>query len=321
VRVEEEGGMEQVIILGSGPAGLTAAIYAARANLRPLVIGGYLAGGQLMTTTEVENFPGFPEGVTGPELMAHFRAQAERFGARIEDIDATSVDIENPHSLTVETPDGKHKTHSLIIATGASARWLGIPGEERLRGRGVSSCATCDGAFFPNKRLAVVGGGDSAMEEAIFLTRFASEVVIVHRNDRLRASKIMADRAQNHAKIRFIWNALVDEVHGDAKVEALTLRSTIDGSITNEPFDGLFVAIGHDPNTVFLQGQLSLDDRGYILSDDGVRTSQQGVFVAGDVFDQRYRQAITASGSGCRAAIEAERYLEGLVINEHASTY
>lgn len=302
--------MEQIVILGSGPAGLTAAVYAARANVEPLVIGGYLAGGQLMTTTEVENFPGFPAGIMGPELMQHFRAQAERFGARIVDVDATEVDFSHPDGFRIQTPEHDLHAKAVIIATGASARWLGIPGEERLRGRGVSSCATCDGAFFRDKRLAVVGGGDSAMEEAVFLTRFASEVVIIHRGTSFRASRIMADRAINHPKIRVMWESVVDEVLGDTATTALRVRNTVSGIVADEAFDGLFVAIGHTPNTGIFRGQLELDDRGYLLSEDSVRTKIPGVFVAGDVFDQRYRQAITAAGSGCRAAIEAEKFLE-----------
>jgi thioredoxin reductase (NADPH) len=303
--------MERVIIIGSGPAGLTAAVYAARANLRPLVLGGGLYGGQLMITTDVENYPGFPEGILGPELMIKFREQAERFGARIENVDATSVDFAK-HPLIVRTDDAQHEAETVIVATGASARWLEIPGEERLRGRGVSSCATCDGAFFREKRIAVVGGGDSAAEEALFLTRFGSRVTVIHRRDRLRASKIMVDRLRSNEKVDFIWNAAVEEVHGETRVTGLRLRNQTDGSTFDIETDALFVAIGHEPNTGVFAGQLDLDARGYIVSADGSVTNVEGVFVAGDVYDHRYRQAITAAGAGCRAAMDAEKYLEAL---------
>ncbi|HZV76842.1 MAG TPA: thioredoxin-disulfide reductase [Candidatus Babeliales bacterium] len=303
--------MERVIIIGSGPAGLTAAVYAARANLRPLVLAGGLYGGQLMLTTDVENYPGFPEGIMGPELMIKFREQAERFGARIENVDATSVDF-TKRPLTVRTDDARYEAETVIVASGASARWLDIPGEERLRGRGVSSCATCDGAFFRDKRIVVVGGGDSALEEALFLTRFGSSVTIVHRRDRLRASKIMAQRARSQPKIDFIWNAVVEEVHGETHVTGLRLRNVADGKAYDLPADALFVAIGHTPNTAVFAGQLDLDERGYVVSPDGTMTNVEGVFVAGDVNDHRYRQAITAAGAGCRAAMDAEKYLEAL---------
>ena len=303
--------MERVIIIGSGPAGLTAAVYAARANLRPLVLAGGLYGGQLMLTTDVENYPGFPEGILGPELMIKFREQAERFGARIENVDVTSVDFAK-RPLIVRTDDAKHEAETAIVATGASARWLEIPGEERLRGRGVSSCATCDGAFFREKRIAVVGGGDSAAEEALFLTRFGSRVTVIHRRDRLRASKIMADRLRSNKKVGFIWNAAVEEVYGETHVSGLRLRNLTDGSTFDIETDALFVAIGHEPNTGVFAGQLDLDARGYIVSADGSVTNVEGVFVAGDVNDHRYRQAITAAGAGCRAAMDAEKYLEAL---------
>jgi thioredoxin reductase (NADPH) len=303
--------MERVIIIGSGPAGLTAAIYAARANLRPLVLAGGLYGGQLMLTTDVENYPGFPEGILGPELMIKFREQAERFGARIENVDVTSVDFAK-RPLVVSTNDAQYDAETVIVATGASARWLDIPGEELLRGRGVSSCATCDGAFFREKRIAVVGGGDSAAEEALFLTRFGSRVTVIHRRDRLRASKIMADRLRSHEKIDFIWNAAVEEVFGQTHVTGLRLRNTIDGKTFEVKTDALFVAIGHEPNTAVFVGQLDLDARGYIVSPDGSSTNVEGVFVAGDVNDFRYRQAVTAAGAGCRAAMDAEKYLEAL---------
>jgi thioredoxin reductase (NADPH) len=307
--------MEKLIIIGSGPAGLTAAIYAARANLRPLVFAGHLYGGQLMLTTEVENYPGFPSGIMGPELMETFREQAERFGARIEFVDVTAVDLSKP-PFKVTTAEGEFRTQALIVATGASARWLEIPGEERLRGRGVSTCATCDGAFFKEKKIVVVGGGDSAMEEALFLTRFGSQVTVVHRRDTLRASKIMADRAKNHAKIDFIWNTAVEEVVGDPVMRGLKLRNLVTGHRYDFEADALFIAIGHDPNTAIFKGQLELDKAGYIVSPDGVKTNVEGVFVAGDVYDIRYKQAVTAAGMGCKASMDAEKYLEALEASE-----
>ena len=304
--------MERVIIIGSGPAGLTAAIYAARANLKPLVLAGGQYGGQLMLTTEVENYPGFPDGIMGPDLMIKFQEQAERFGARIEFVDATSVDF-TKRPLVVRTAEHEYHAKSVIVATGASARWLGIPGEEVLRGRGISTCATCDGAFFRDKHIVVVGGGDSAMEEALFLTRFGRRVTVVHRREGLRASKIMADRALAHEKIDFIWDTVVEEAVGQKGVlRALKLHNLKDGSRFEFDCDALFIAIGHDPNTSIFQGQLDLDPNGYILSDDGVSTNREGVFVAGDVNDIRYKQAITAAGAGCRAAMDAEKYLEAL---------
>jgi len=303
--------VERVLIIGSGPAGLTAAVYAARANLKPLVLAGGLYGGQLMLTTEVENYPGFVEGIMGPDLMIRFREQAERFGARIENVDVTAVDF-SKSPLLVSAGDAQHVAETVIVATGASARWLDIPGEERLRGRGVSSCATCDGAFFREKHIFVAGGGDSAAEEALFLTRFGRRVTIVHRRDRLRASKIMSDRVLSHDKIDVMWNTVVDEVVGDSHVAALRLRNVGDGSVIEVPADALFVAIGHTPNTAVFAGQLDLDEHGYIVSPDGTSTNVEGVFVAGDVYDVRYRQAITAAGAGCRAAMDAEKYLEAL---------
>jgi thioredoxin reductase (NADPH) len=303
--------MERVIVIGSGPAGLTAALYAARANLSPLVLAGGMYGGQLMLTTEVENFPGFPEGIMGPDLMLKFREQAERFGARIENVDVTEVDFRS-RPLTVRTTEAEYRARSVIAATGAAARWLGIPGEERLRGRGISTCATCDGAFFRDRHIVVVGGGDSAIEEALFLTRFGSKVTLIHRRDSLRASKIMADRAQANPKIDFVWNTVVEEALGQDRLESLTLRTVTDGRTANFPADALFIAIGHDPNTEIFRGQLELDQAGYIRSEDGTRTNIEGVFVAGDVHDIRYKQAITAAGSGCRAAMDVEKFLEAL---------
>jgi thioredoxin reductase (NADPH) len=303
--------MERVIIIGSGPAGLTAAIYAARANLAPLVFAGYQYGGQLMFTTEVENYPGFPDGILGPELMEHFRAQAERFGAKLENVDVTQVDF-SVRPFRVWAGEDVYEADTVIVATGASARWLGVPGEERLRGRGVSTCATCDGAFFKERRIAVVGGGDSAMEEALFLTRFGSRVTVLHRRESLRASKIMADRALAHPKIEFQFNTAVEEVRGGEGLERLVLRDTNTGALRDFDVDAMFVAIGHDPNTAVFEEQLELDRIGYIVSPDGVHTNVPGVFVAGDVNDVRYKQAITAAGMGCRASLEAERYLEEL---------
>ena len=299
----------KVIIIGSGPAGLTAAVYAARANLAPIIFAGHMYGGQLMLTTEVENYPGFPDGIMGPELMEAFRAQAERFGSIVHNVDVTEVDFAQ-RPFVVRTAEETYTADTVIVATGASARWLGIPGEARLRGRGVSTCATCDGAFFRNKHIVVVGGGDSAMEEALFLTRFGSKVTVIHRRDALRASKIMAERALNHEKIAFIWNTAVEEVIGEDATKALRLKNLVDGSERVLEADALFIAIGHDPNTAIFQGQLELDAAGYIVSENGVLTNVEGVFVAGDVYDIRYKQAITAAGMGCKAAMDAEKYLE-----------
>jgi thioredoxin reductase (NADPH) len=301
--------VHDLIIIGSGPAGLTAAIYAARANLHPVVIEGVGAGGQLMLTTDVENFPGFPEGILGPELMMKFREQAARFGAEFHTADVDRVDFsERPFGVWVGTTE--YRARSVIVSTGASARMLGLPAEERLLGHGVSTCATCDGFFFRQKPLAIVGGGDSAIEEALFLTKFATSVTVIHRRDSLRASKIMQDRAFANDKIRFRWNAVVEDIVGDGKVEAVVLRDTKTGATSSLEVDGLFVAIGHDPNTKLFVGQLELDENGYIVTaPDSTRTSVEGVFAAGDVQDHVYRQAITAAGSGCMAAIEAERWL------------
>ncbi len=303
--------MERVIIIGSGPAGLTAAIYAARANLAPLVFAGHMYGGQLMLTTEVENFPGFPEGIMGPELMEAFRLQAERFGARIENVDVTRVDF-SQHPLRVWDGENEHTADAVIVATGASARWLGVPGEARLRGRGVSTCATCDGAFFREKEIVVIGGGDSAMEEALFLTRFGRHVTVIHRREQLRASKIMADRALAHPKLSFVWDTVVEEMHGEERLERLSLRNLVTGERSEFAADAIFIAVGHDPNTEIFRNQLELDAHGYVVSPDGVHTNVRGVFVAGDVYDIRYKQAVSAAGMGCKAALEVERYLETL---------
>jgi thioredoxin reductase (NADPH) len=302
-----------VIIIGSGPAGLTAALYAGRANLRPLLIEGLEAGGQLMLTTLVENWPGHRDGIMGPDLMAEMRAQAIRFGAEIIQGNVEEVSL-TKRPFTVRTHEGEYHTRSLIVATGASARLLGIPSERPLIGRGVSTCATCDGFFFRGKPIAVVGGGDSAMEEALFLTKFASHVTVVHRRGTLRASKIMQDKAFANPKISFEWNSEVEEVidSGKGHVHAIGLLNTLTGERKRLDVDGVYVAIGHTPNTALFKGQLEMDANGYLLTHDGTRTNIPGVFAAGDVQDHIYRQAITAAGSGCKAAIDAEKYLEGL---------
>jgi thioredoxin reductase (NADPH) len=300
----------ELVIVGSGPAGLTAAVYAGRANLAPIVIEGIGAGGQLMLTTDVENYPGFPDGILGPELMMKFREQAERFGAEFITADADRVEITPGGPQGVWVGDREFRARSMIITTGAKARMLGLPNEQRLLGHGVSTCATCDGFFFREKPIAVIGGGDSAIEEAIFLTKFATTVSLIHRRDELRASKIMQDRAFANSKIEFVWNSEVTDVHGDGSVESLRLRDTVNGTESDLEVAGMFVAIGHDPNTALFRDQLELDENGYIITDaDSTRTSVEGVFAAGDVQDHVYRQAITASGSGCMAAIEAERWL------------
>ena len=303
----------EVIILGSGPAGLTAAIYAARANLRPLVVEGLLAGGQLMTTTDVENYPGFPDGIQGPEMMALFKKQAERFGARFVAGDVTKIDLgQRPFRVWVEAE--AYSGRSVIVATGASPRTLGTVGEREYAGRGVSYCATCDGFFFRGQEIVVVGGGDTAMEEALFLTRFGSRVTVVHRREELRASKIMADRARGNAKIEFLWNSVVEEVLGDGqKVGSVRVRNLKTGDTQQRACGGFFVAIGHVPNTALFRGLLPMDDQGYLEVSNGSRTVIPGVFVAGDVHDHVYRQAVTAAGAGCRAAIDCERWLESQV--------
>jgi thioredoxin reductase (NADPH) len=300
--------VNDVIIIGGGPAGYTAAIYAARAGLAPLVLEGFGAGGQLMLTSDVENYPGFPEGVQGPELMQHFRAQAERFGARIESVDVTRVDLSG-RPFRVWTDDGEYRGRAMIVSTGASARWLDLESERRLRGFGVSTCATCDGFFFKDRRMVVVGGGDSAVEEALYLARIAEHVTIVHRRDELRASRIMADRAIAHERVSIRWNAVVEEVLGDTEVEGVRVRDTVTGDSEDIPAAAMFVAIGHDPNTGLLDGQITLDDDGYVVT-DGTRTNVDGVFACGDVQDRDYKQAITAAASGCMAAMDAERWLD-----------
>ena len=299
----------RVLIIGSGPAGLTAAIYAARADLEPLVIAGFIPGGQLMITSDVENYPGFPDGIQGPELMAGMRAQAQRFGSRIHDLDVDSVDFSS-RPFRVNAGGTEYTADSVIVATGASAMWLGLDNETRLRGRGVSACATCDGFFFRDKKVAVVGGGDSALEEALFLTKFASEVTLIHRRDEFRGSRIMRNRAANHPKITIRWNSQVTDVLGKEKIEGLRLEDTQTGEIEDMPIEGLFVAIGHKPNTDVFKDWLEVGPKGYLVVEGHTGSQVEGVFVAGDVHDFRYRQAVTAAGDGCKAAIDAERWLE-----------
>ncbi|MGH7258466.1 MAG: thioredoxin-disulfide reductase [Nitrospiraceae bacterium] len=302
--------MNKVAIIGSGPAGLTAAIYAARANLAPLLIEGWQSGGQLTTTTEVENYPGFSKAIMGPELMKEMRSQAERFGTEFVTGDVTAVDLTvRPFGIRI---DGERSLEPsvLIIATGASPLRLGVRNEQRLWGHGVSTCATCDGYFFRGRELVVVGGGDSALEEANFLTKFATKVTVIHRRDKLRASKIMQARAMKNERITFAWNSVVEDIWGDKVVSGVRLRNVVTGQLTELPSDGVFIAIGHQPNTALFKGQLEMNEAGYILTKRGTSTSVPGVFAAGDVQDFTYRQAVTAAGSGCMAAMDAERYLE-----------
>jgi thioredoxin reductase (NADPH) len=299
----------EIVIIGSGPAGLTAAIYAGRALVKTLVLAGRLSGGQLMLTTGVENFPGFSTGIQGPDLMQDMRRQAERFGAEIIDQDVESVDFTRK-PFRVSAGGATYEANSVIIATGSSTKWLGLPSEDKLRGRGVSSCATCDGYFFREKRIVVVGGGDTALEEALFLTKYASQILVIHRRDKLRASGIMQHRAMANEKIKFVWNSVVEEILGKEKVEGVRVRNVKTGDVSMIPADGVFVAIGFQPNTKTFTGQIDLDEKGYIAAQRGTRTNINGVFVAGDVHDYKYRQAVTAAGEGCKAAMDALAYLE-----------
>jgi thioredoxin reductase (NADPH) len=298
-----------VIIIGSGPAGYTAALYASRANLSVLMFQGYEVGGQLMTTSDVENYPGFAEGILGPPLMEQFEAQARRFGTEMIPEDVTAVDF-NKRPFTITTDSGEYKARSVIIATGASAKWLNLPSEQTLRGRGVSACATCDGFFFKGKDIAVIGGGDTALEEATFLTRYANHVTLIHRRDTLRASKIMQDRAFKNPKISFMWDTTVTEVQGEHVVTGLKVKNVKTGEESELPVQGLFLAIGHQPNTELFKGIINMDKQGYIVPVEHTMTNIPGVFAAGDVTDHRYRQAVTAAGDGCRAAIDLERWFE-----------
>ncbi|MET0468223.1 MAG: thioredoxin-disulfide reductase [Aeromicrobium sp.] len=309
--------VRSLIIIGSGPSGYTAAIYAARANLHPLVFeGSVTAGGALMNTTDVENFPGFPDGIMGPALMDNLRAQAERFGAELVSDDVTSVDLTGDIKTVALANGNTYRAYAVVLAMGSGYRKLGLPGEDALSGHGVSWCATCDGFFFRGKDIAVVGGGDSAVEEALFLTRFADKVTLIHRRDELRASKIMIERAYANDKLEFAWNSVVEEIHGDGMLEGVTLRDTQTGETRRLDISGLFIAIGHDPRSELLVGQVDLDDEGYVLTEPGsTATNLQGVFAAGDLVDHTYRQAITAAGTGCQAALDAERFLAHI---EHA---
>lgn len=303
--------VEKLVIIGSGPAGLTAATYAARSNLNPVVIAGRTPGGQLTLTTDVDDYPGFPDGIAGPQLMSQFRKQAERFGTRFIDEDVTSVDFkESPFRITTETEEVLAEV--VIIATGASAQWLGLPSEQKLIGRGVSACATCDGPFFRGKKIIIVGGGDVAMREAQHLSKFATEVTIVHRRDEFRAKPALVELVKTKQNVKFLMNSAVEEVLGDEKVTGVKIKNTVTGEVSEMETGGVFVAIGHRPNTDFLKGQLNLDEKGYIQVLEETLTSVPGVFVAGDVADFKYRQAITAAGAGCKAALDAEEYLEKL---------
>ena len=302
----------EVIIIGSGPAGLTAAIYAARGGLEPLVISGNEPGGQLIFTTDVENFPGFPEAITGPDLMENMRKQAEKFGAKFEDNAVSSVDFSSkPLKVTAGGGKASYTTEAVIIATGSSAMWLGLESETRLKGRGVSACATCDGFFFKGKDAVVVGGGEVAIEEAMFLTKLVKNVKVIHRRDKLRAARILEQKALNNRKISFLWNSVVEEILGDKKVEGVRIKNIQNTAEKSEiRCDGVFIAIGHKPNTEIFKNQIEVDNKGYIKKYEGSRTSVEGVFVAGDVYDYVYRQAVTAAGSGCKAAIDVIKYLE-----------
>lgn len=303
--------IEKLIIIGSGPAGLTAAIYAARGNLNPLVISGREAGGQLTLTTDVDDFPGFPEGIQGPELMDRMRKQAERFNSRFINEDVTSVDF-SKETLTIKTETQTLQTQAVIIATGASAMWLGLPSEQRLIGKGVSSCGVCDGFFFKGKNVIVVGGGDTAMREAAYLSKLCKKVTVVHRRDSLRAQSALQELVKSKKNVDFIWNSTVEEILGQDEVTAVKLKNTQNGHISTLEIDGVFIAIGHKPNTDYLKGQIELDEKGYLVVHDETKTSAEGVFSAGDVSDYKYRQAVTAAGSGCKAAFDAEEYLENV---------
>lgn len=305
--------IEKLIIIGSGPAGLTAAIYAARGNLDPLVISGREAGGQLMLTTDVDDFPGFPQGIQGPELMDGMRKQAERFNARFINEDVISVDF-SKKPFVVQSESRRLTTDSLIIATGASAMWLGFPSEQRLIGKGVSSCGVCDGFFFKDKNVVVVGGGDTAMREAAYLSKLCKKVIVVHRRDSLKAQPVLQELVKSKKNVDFIWNSTVEEILGQVKVTGVRLKNTQNGQISTLEIDGVFVAIGHKPNTDFLKGQLPLDEKGYVVVYNETHTEIKGVFVAGDVADYHYRQAVTAAGMGCKASLDAEEYLGNLKI-------
>jgi thioredoxin reductase (NADPH) len=303
--------VENIIIVGSGPAGLTAAIYTARANLSPLVFSGNEIGGQVSVSAEVENYPGFPEGLTGPELVETFRKQAERFGARLEYAEVTEVDFD-VHPFRVKSYDNEYQAKSIIIATGASPRKLGVPGETEFTGRGVSYCATCDGFFFRDKELVVVGGGDSALEEGVFLTKFARRVRIIHRRDQLRAGSTLQQRAKRNEKIEFVWNSVVTEINGDGLVESVQVKNVETGEVSILKTDGVFIYVGHYPNSHLFKGKLEMDDHGYLIADRRTRTNVPGVFAAGEIADPIFRQVITSAGEGCKAALEVEKYLAEL---------